>query len=118
VKLDPPYFGMQLCEQESFVLHALGQSPRIAMLDHESVAKPLGIGLNMLVDPFLCSWRQWAKQKHGPFIAHQYVGRGLEFNFHVIFVCRLLTCRICLVGGHRGTLSSSVGGDAAWAPRS
>jgi hypothetical protein len=26
------------------------------MLHHECVSKPLGTGLNMRVDPFLCSW--------------------------------------------------------------
>jgi hypothetical protein len=55
------------------------------MLNHESVPKPLGIGLNMLVDPFLCPWRQWAEQEHGSFITHQYIGRSFGFNFHVIW---------------------------------
>ena len=54
------------------------------MLNHESVAKPLGIGLNMLVDPFLCPWCQWAEQEHGAFITHQYIGRSFSFDFHVI----------------------------------
>jgi hypothetical protein len=54
------------------------------MLDHESTSKPLGIGLNILVDPFLRSWPQWAEHEHGAFITHQHIGRGFTFDFRVI----------------------------------
>jgi hypothetical protein len=75
------------------------------MLNHENVPKPLGIGLNMRVDPFLCPLRQWAEQEHGSFITQQYIGRSFGFNFSCDFVLQVLsTCRICPVGDHRGTL--------------
>jgi hypothetical protein len=65
------------------------------MRNYESVAEPLGIGLNMLADPFLCLWRQWAEQEHGSFITHQYIGRSFGFNFHVpLFLQVLSACRI------------------------
>jgi hypothetical protein len=38
----------------------------------------------MLDDPFLCLWRQWAKQEYGSFITHQDIGRSFDFDFHVI----------------------------------
>jgi len=85
------------------------------MLNHECVSKPLGIGLNMLVDPFFCSWRQWAEEEHGSFITHRYIGRGFEFDFHVIWFLQVLsTCRICPSGRPPwNAVLSSVGGDAA-----
>jgi hypothetical protein len=65
------------------------------MLNHESAAEPLGIGLNMLVDPFLCPLRQRAEQEHSSFITHQYIGRSFGLNFHVtLFLQVLSACRI------------------------
>jgi hypothetical protein len=77
------------------------------VLNHESVAEPLGIGLNMLVDPFLCPWRQRAKQEHGSFITHQYIGRGFEFDFHVSFEGGRLA-RLFLLGFRARLLSGTV----------
>jgi hypothetical protein len=76
------------------------------MLNHESVAKPPRIGLNMHVDPFLCLLCQWAEQEDGSFVAHQYVGRSLGFDFHVIsFAGPFHLPHLPWLGGHRGTLS-------------
>jgi|HubBroStandDraft_6_1064221.scaffolds.fasta_scaffold09363_5 hypothetical protein len=90
------------------------------MLNHESGAEPQGIGLNMLVDPLLRQWRQRAEQEHSSFITHQYIGRTFGFDFHVALVLQVLsTCRICPSGRPPwNAVLSSVGGDAAWAPRS
>jgi hypothetical protein len=74
------------------------------MLNHESVAEPLGIGLNMLVDPFLCLWSQWAEQEHSSYVTHQYVRRAFSFEFHVIALQVLPPAASALVGDHRGTL--------------
>jgi hypothetical protein len=107
-------------EHQSSVLHDPGESPVIPMLDHESVAEPLGIGLDVLVDPFPCLWCQRAEKEYGSFITHQYIGRGFGFDFHVtLFLQVLSACRICLSRRPPwNAVLSSVGGDAAWAPRS
>jgi hypothetical protein len=85
------------------------------MLNNESVAKPMGIELNMLVNPFLCLWRQWEEQEHGAFIAYQYIGRNCVFDFHVIsFAGPFHLPHLPLVGRPPwNAVLSSVGGDAA-----
>ena len=69
----------------------------------------------MLVDPFLCPWRQWAEQEHGSFITHQYIGRSFGFDFHVIFVCRSFPPAASALVRRPpwNAVLSSVGGDAA-----
>jgi hypothetical protein len=60
----------------------------------------------MLVDPFLCPWRQWAEQEHGSFITHQCIGRSFGFDFHVtLFAGPFHLPHLPKLGGHRGTLS-------------
>ena len=38
------------------------------MLDNKGIAEPRGVGLDIGINPLLCPWGQWAKQKQGSLV--------------------------------------------------
>src|ERR1700730_4221580 len=77
-------------QHQPCILHALRETPRETMLNDQTVPKPQGVRLDVLINPFFASRSKRAEEEHCALIADENVGSIVDKLRRTAHSCVLL----------------------------